>query len=135
MNAVYDFPNLQNIVFEDLVSKLKTPENDAVKVYPDPKSTALANLYVLKQLGYFKEKTLEKELGNVEKLKGIYPEIDWDLFNIKNESVISRLIENRTFAMAKEQFAKNEEEKKLFDDWAVKMFEKGSVKFKGDVVN
>ena len=49
--------------------------------------------------------------------------------------VISRLIENRTFAMAKEQFAKNEEEKKLFDDWAVKMFEKGSVKFKGDVVN
>lgn len=135
MNAVYDFPNLQNIVFEDLVSKLKTPENDTVKVYPDPKSTALANLYVLKQLGYFKEKTLEKELGNVEKLKGIYPEIDWDLFNIKNESVISRLIENRTFAMAKEQFAKNEEEKKLFDDWAVKMFEKGSVKFKGDVVN
>lgn len=134
MNNVYDFPNLQNRVFEDLISKLKTPENEALRVYPNPKSTALANLYVLKQLGYFKERRLE-ELDNIEKLKGIYPEIDWELFNIKNESVISRLIENRTFIMAKEQFARNEEEKNLFDDWAVKMFEKGSVIFKGDVVN
>lgn len=135
MNDVYHFPNLQNRVFEDLISKLKTPESEALRVYPDPKSTALANLYVLKQLGYFKERRLEEELDDIEELKGIHPEIDWDLFNIKDEAVISRLIENRSFIKAKEQFAKSEEDKKLFDDWALKMFEKGRVIFRSDVVN
>lgn len=135
MEDIYNFPKMQDRVFRELISELKIPENETIKVYPDPKSESLAKLYVLKQLGYFKEKILEKELGDVENLKGIYPEIDWDIFNIKDEMVIGRLVENRSFLNAKKQFAKNEEEKNLFDEWAVKKFENESVIFKSDVAN
>lgn len=121
LRNVYKFNKAKDPIFNFLITTIKKEKNEAVEVFPDPVKNAVADLFNLLQEGYFNFDEIAKEDID-EEIQGKFPEVDWVLFNDKDDDTITRLLENRTFSEAKEAFSKSKDDEKLFDNWAIKQF-------------
>lgn len=124
---VNDFITLKDDVFQNLVDKVNKDITKGVKFYPDPLEVAITDIFALVQLNYFSlESISEAEID--EKIKGKFPEVDWMMFNVRNDITIENLLKNHDFYQARESFSKNDHDKEMFNSWAISQFETGKAK-------
>lgn len=124
---VYDFSSIKDLVLENLVEKINMEFTKGVEAFPNPIKIAISNLFNLAQHGYFSfEEILNLDINS--KLKGQFPEIDWFLFDKRDDNTIAKLMKNRSFSQIKKHFIKNDNDLKALNKWAVKQFEENNVR-------
>ena len=65
-----------------------------------------------------------------ENIRGLYPEVDWTWYDDRSDEVIHRLLEHRTPINIKTHFSKNEEDKKLIDEYIIRTLNEEKITFK-----
>jgi len=126
-NNINSFDDLKEMIFKKLILDVEFEENSNFESYPSKRNQAIAYLFQLVEIGYFEKKQIY-EAGIDERLEGFFPEVDWVLLDKRDNNTISGLIENRDFSSAKSQFCKNDNDKELFDRWAIRQMESGEIK-------
>ncbi|SPC40077.1 hypothetical protein [Latilactobacillus fuchuensis] len=124
---IYSFKSRKELVLNNLTANI-TADRGAIQSYPDPRLTAISELFSLVQNKYF---TLEqvKEHFDLETMRGEFPEVDWVFLEDRSDEVISRLLEDRSPKNVKKYFCKTKRDKKLIDTWILEQVEKENVKF------
>lgn len=122
-NEIYSFESLKPKILNHF-SKIMNEADNGVIFYPDPKRRVVGQAYDLIKTGFITRSDLVAE-GIFDQLKGYYADIDWELFGDRSAKTISELVKNYSFSDAKERYAKNVEEKELFDSGAVEQFVNG----------
>lgn len=122
-NEIYSFESLKPKILNHF-SKIMNEADNGVIFYPDPKRRVVGQAYDLIKTGFITRSDLVAE-GIFDQLKGYYADIDWELFGDRSAKTISELVKSYSFSDAKERYAKNVEEKELFDSWAVEQFVNG----------
>ena len=128
LSKVYDFPNLQNKIYQYLIERINKSYEDGIKTFPDPREQSVGVLYDLSIEGYFSEFEILKDIK--ENIRGLYPEVDWTWYNDRSDKVIHRLLERRTPINIKTYVSKNEEDNKLIDEYILKALEEDKLIFK-----
>ena len=101
---VYDFPKIQNQIYQYLIKRINENQEDGVKSFPNPREKSVVDLYTLSSEGYFSDFDILKDI-KVD-IRGLYPEIDWTWYRDRSENVIHRLLEYRTPNNIKSNFQK-----------------------------
>lgn len=123
---VNDFISMKNIIFRKLIGKINSSSDNSIKIFPDPTKTAISDLFNLALKEYFSfEEILETRID--DKLKGQFPEVDWFLFDKRDDGTIEKLMKNRSFSQIKKYFIKNEKDLNLLNEWALKQFQENNV--------
>ena len=124
---VYDFPKIQNQIYQYLIKRINENQEDGVKSFPNPREKSVVDLYTLSSEGYFSDFDILKDI-KVD-IRGLYPEIDWTWYRDRSENVIHRLLEYRTPNNIKSNFSKNEEDNKLIDEYIIKSLDEEKIMF------
>ncbi|EPH93303.1 hypothetical protein D922_01844 [Enterococcus faecalis 06-MB-DW-09] len=126
---VYQFKNKRKYILQSIKITLEQKDNLTIQVFPNPKETAISNLYSLIQKKYF---TIDqvKSVLNFESIKGIFPEVDWTLFKAYDDNTIEKLLKHRTFKEVREVFGKSKKERQILDSWIIKQAISEKVTFK-----
>lgn len=124
---VYDFPKIQNQIYQYLIKRINENQEDGVKSFPNPREKSVEDLYTLSSEGYFSDFDILKDI-KVD-IRGLYPEIDWTWYRDRSENVIHRLLEYRTPNNIKSNFSKNEEDNKLIDEYIIKSLDEEKIMF------
>lgn len=127
-SKVYDFPKLQNKIYQYLIKRINEGHEDGIITVPDPRAQSVGDLYNLSIKGYFSEFDILKDIK--ENVRGLYPEVDWTWYDDRSDEVIRRLLEHRTPSNIKTLFSKNEEDNKLIDEYILKAVEEDKLIFK-----
>ncbi|CUX28450.1 SIR2 family protein [Clostridium sp. C105KSO13] len=129
LDGVYKFDSKRELILSSEIAKVNEKENSAVRSYPDPKKTTIADLYTFIQQGYFKLEEVKEKL-DLDSIKGVFPEVDWTLFNDYSDNTILKLLHSRSFSDAREFFGKTDEEAKRFDEWLLEQALNDKIRFK-----
>lgn len=127
-SKVYDFPKLQNKIYQHLIKRINEGHEDGIITIPDPREQSVGNLYNLSREGYFSEFDILKDIK--ENIRGLYPEVDWTWYDDRSDEVIHRLLEYRTPINIKTYFSKNEEDNKLIDEYIIRTLNEEKITFK-----
>lgn len=127
-SKVYDFPKLQNKIYQHLIKRINEGHEDGIVTIPDPREQSVGNLYNLSREGYFSEFDILKDIK--ENIRGLYPEVDWTWYDDRSDEVIHRLLEYRTPINIKTYFSKNEEDNKLIDEYIIRTLNEEKITFK-----
>ncbi|MFM9319024.1 SIR2 family protein [Streptococcus sp. ST16] len=127
-SKVYDFPKLQNKIYQYLIKRINEGHEDGIITVPDPRAQSVGDLYNPSIKGYFSEFDILKDIK--ENVRGLYPEVDWTWYDDRSDEVIRRLLEHRTPSNIKTLFSKNEEDNKLIDEYILKAVEEDKLIFK-----
>ena len=125
---VYGFPKLQNKIYQHLINRINEGHEDGIITIPDPRKQSVGNLYNLSREGYFSKFDILKDIK--ENIRGLYPEVDWTWYDDRSDEVIHRLLEHRTPSNIKTHFSKNEEDKKLIDEYIIRTLNEEKITFK-----
>ena len=125
---VYGFPKLQNKIYQHLINRINEGHEDGIITIPDPRKQSVGNLYNLSREGYFSKFDILKDIK--ENIRGLYPEVDWTWYDDRSDEVIHRLLEHRTPINIKTHFSKNEEDKKLIDEYIIRTLNEEKITFK-----
>lgn len=128
LSKVYDFPKLQNKIYQHLIKRINEGHEDGIITIPNPREQSVGDLYNLSVKGYFSELDILKDIK--ENVRGFYPEVDWTWYDDRSDDVIRRLLEHRTPIIIKTLFSKNEEDNKLIDEYILKAVEEDKLIFK-----
>lgn len=128
LSKVYDFPKLQNKIYQHLIKRINEGHEDGIITIPDPREQSVGDLYNLSIKGYFSEFDILKDIK--ENVRGLYPEVDWTWYDDRSDEVIRRLLEHRTPINIKTYVSKNEEDNKLIDEYILKALEEDKLIFK-----
>ena len=128
LSKVYGFPKLQNKIYQHLIKRINEGHEDGIITIPDPRKQSVGNLYNLSREGYFSEFDILKDIK--ENIRGLYPEVDWTWYDDRSDEVIHRLLEHRTPSNIKTHFSKNEEDKKLIDEYIIRTLNEEKITFK-----
>lgn len=115
---IYAFTALKSQILIHF-SEVLNHDNKGIKYFPDPKRTVTSQAYSLLDMNYITKSDLI-EHGCYELMEGYFSDIDWLLFNNYKDETIKNLVKNFSFEEAKEKFAKDNKQKQLFDNWALK---------------
>lgn len=126
LHNVNEFRTKKDSIIQMEVATISETEGQ-IKYSPDPRKRAISNLFTFIQNDYFTLDEVKKYL-DIEKMKGVFPEVDWVLFQDYSDEMIARLVENRTFKNTREFFGKSEKEKLLIDEWLIRQVTDGKVK-------
>ena len=124
---VYDFPKIQNQIYQYLIKIINENQEDGVMSFPNPREKSVVDLYTLSSEGYFSDFDILKDI-KVD-IRGLYPEIDWTWYRDRSDNVIHRLLEHRTPNNIKSNFSKNEEDNKLIDEYIIKSLDEEKIMF------
>lgn len=124
---IYSFSSLKPEILKYFSSVLNQ-DNKGMKYYPDPKRKVTGEAYSLLKSKYVSKDDLINN-NCYYLMEGYYSDIDWLLFNNHEDETIYNLIKSSSFEEAKKTFAKTDEQKQLFDDWAIKQVNASKVKF------
>ena len=127
-SKVYDFPKLQNKIYQHLIKRINEGHEDGIITIPDPREQSVGDLYNLSREGYFSEFDILKDIK--ENIRGLYPEVDWTWYDDRSDEVIHRLLEYRTPINIKTYFSKNEEDNKLIDEYIIRTLNEEKITFK-----
>lgn len=125
MFKIYEF---SDIVCKKVVCNLKnsilTASTDqAVNTYPDPIESALieiANLYLLDKVNL---EMLSYLIQDKERYIGILPELDWNIFKIKNEEVLLNIFKvYKNYDQITQLFINEEGDKEIIDNFILENF-------------
>lgn len=122
---VYDFSKLQHKIYQYLIERINKSYEDGIKTFPDPREQSVGDLYNLSIEGYFSEFEILKDIK--ENIRGLYPEVDWTWYNDRSDEVIHRLLERRTPINIKTYVSKNEEDKKLIDEYIIRTLDEEKI--------
>lgn len=128
LSKVYDFPKLQNKIYQHLIKRINEGHEDGIITIPNPREQSVGDLYNLSVKGYFSELDILKDIK--ENVRGFYPEVDWTWYDDRSDDVIRRLLEHRTPIIIKTLFSENEEDNKLIDEYILKAVEEDKLIFK-----
>ena len=128
LSKVYEFPKLQHKIYQHLIKRINEGHEDGIITFPDPRAQSVGDLYNLSIKGYFSEFEILKDIK--EKIRGLYPEVDWTWYGDRSDEVIRRLLEHRTPSNIKTLFSKNEEDNKLIDDYIIRTLDEEKITFK-----
>ena len=128
LSKVYDFPKLQNKVYQYLIKRVNESYEEGVETSSDLRKQSVADLYNLSREGYFSEFDILKDIK--ENISGVYPEVDWAWYGDRSDEVIRRLLEHRTPNNIKNYVSKNEEDNKLIDDYIIRTLDEEKITFK-----
>ena len=128
LSKVYDFPKLQNKIYQHLIKRINEGHEDGIITIPNPREQSVGDLYNLSVKGYFSELDILKDIK--ENVRGFYPEVDWTWYDDRSDDVIRRLLEHRTPTIIKTLFSENEEDNKLIDEYILKAVEEDKLIFK-----
>ncbi|MCO7176981.1 SIR2 family protein [Sporolactobacillus kofuensis] len=129
LNEVYGFVSKKEYILNSEIAIVNADENPGMRRYPDPKKAAISDLYSFIQQGYFKLEEVKEKL-NLDSIKGVFPEVDWTLFNDYSDNTISKFLQNRSFSNARKFFGKTKEESKRFDAWLLEQALNDNIRFK-----
>ncbi|WP_203262150.1 SIR2 family protein [Streptococcus uberis] len=125
VSEVFEFKNLQDIIYKNLTESIMSKEMTSIRSFPSSKNIAISEFYNLYRKDYFGNIVLTEQFLN--QIGGIYPQVDWVILKKRDKFTVDGLVKNSNFKIAKEVFAKNDEDKKVFDNWAIQMFDNGEV--------
>ena len=128
ISKVYGFPKLQNKIYQHLIKRINEGHEDGIITIPDPRKQSVGSLYNLSREGYFSKSDILKDIK--ENIRGLYPEVDWTWYDDRSDEVIHRLLEHRTPINIKTHFSKNEEDKKLIDEYIIRTLNEEKITFK-----
>ena len=128
LSKVYEFPKLQHKIYQHLIKIINEGHEYGIITFPDPRAQSVGDLYNLSIKGYFSEFEILKDIK--EKIRGLYPEVDWTWYGDRSDEVIRRLLEHRTPSNIKTLFSKNEEDNKLIDDYIIRTLDEEKITFK-----
>lgn len=126
---IYLFKNKKNLILQHEISTIEKIENPAFQLFPNPKKVAISNLYTLIQKKYFTIDQIKSVL-DITKIKDIFPEIDWTLFNVHDDETITGLLKYRTFKETREIFGKTRQDLKDLDSWLIRQAMLDKISFK-----
>lgn len=127
--GIGDFTNLKNSVLRKIVREVKNnrEENLNVIIFPDRLERCALDLFLL-----YHNKILSKdEILNMDvkdDLTGKNPFLDWLIYDVREDTVIEKVLEYNTFEVCKEFLGTDSEAKKKINNWAIKQFEQEKVK-------
>lgn len=128
LSKVYAFPKLQNKVYQYLIKRVNESYEEGVETSSDLRKQSVADLYNLSREGYFSDFDILKDIK--ENIRGVYPEVDWTWYGDRSDEVIRCLLEHRTPSNIKTHFSKNEEDKKLIDEYIIRTLNEEKITFK-----
>ena len=128
LSKVYAFPKLQNKVYQYLIKRVNESYEEGVETSSDLRKQSVADLYNLSREGYFSDFDILKDIK--ENIRGVYPEVDWTWYGDRSDEVIRSLLEHRTPSNIKTHFSKNEEDKKLIDEYIIRTLNEEKITFK-----
>lgn len=124
---IIDFNTNKKVVFDKLIQTITTPPAEGFQTYPDPLKQAVSDIFNLAQHGYFSfNEILESKID--KNIIGQFPEIDWILFNKKDDKTISGMVQNHTYSELKKYFIRSNEDLKILNNWIIKQFKNGNLK-------
>lgn len=129
LSGIYKFKSKKDYILRYELDIINEKEVEGYKIFPNPKEVAISELFNLAQNKYYTLRDV-KEALNVNIAKGIFPEVDWVLFNIHDDDTIYNLLKNRTFKEIKEIFAKSKKEEYVLNNWLIKQALDDKVDFK-----
>ena len=129
LGDIHLFKSKKERILHYEISIIEEKENPGMKLFPDPKKTAIANLFTLIQKGYFTKDQLKNAL-DLSAIEGVFPEVDWTLFNIHEDKTIYDLLKYRTYKEIRETFAKTKKEEKILDSWLINQAMADRINFK-----
>lgn len=128
MDHIYNFPNLQDLIYNDLVQRINQDNNNVARSYPDMTAMNLSKLYNLSKEGYFNEKSILTDITS--NIRGIFPEVDWKWFRDRGDETIERFLKRRTVSNIKKYFAENDEDLKIIDEYIIKKYSEETERIK-----
>ncbi|GAB2026980.1 SIR2 family protein [Lactovum odontotermitis] len=128
LNGIYEFRKKHQLFIEHWKNAIVSPTDPNIITYPDPKKSAIRDVYRAQKAGYFTSQELDEAIG-YSNMKGFIPEIDWLLFDIHTSEIAEKLLEKFTYQRARELFGKTDEELKIWDSWLSNQVKNGNVRF------
>lgn len=125
-SGVYDFDDKKKYILKKEITVI---QQKSIGVFPDPRESAIANIYNLIQQKYFKLSDVKNSL-DLDLIKGCFPEIDWTIFNIYSDKNIGLLVAKYNFKDAKKIFAKNKSQKSRFNQWLLNQANSDNIQLK-----
>lgn len=120
---IYDFDNLKQSLFNNLILKANEKQSDNIRTFPDPQEIALSNLYNLYIKDYYTKNEI-KESIDINKCKGILAEFDWLILDNYDIDILTNLVERRNLENTKKYFIKNGKQQEVLDEWKNKEIQK-----------
>ncbi|WP_317286436.1 SIR2 family protein [Leuconostoc mesenteroides] len=116
--------------FKVLDQEVKKINDKPTGIYtePDPRKNAISDIYAMIQQNYF---TLDevKEKLDFESIRGVFPEVDWTIFDDYSDQTITNFMKSRNFSNVQKYFGDTDEKRKRLNEWVLKQALDDNIRF------
>ncbi|ORI85746.1 nicotinate-nucleotide adenylyltransferase, partial [Leuconostoc lactis] len=121
------FPAHKFKVLDQEVKKINDKPNGIYRE-PDPRKNAISDIYAMIQQNYF---TLDevKEKLDFESIRGVFPEVDWTIFDDYSDQTITNFMKSRNFSNVQKYFGDTDEKRKRLNEWVLKQALDDNIRF------
>lgn len=121
------FPAHKFKILEQEVKKINDKPN-GIYTEPDPRKDAISDIYAMIQQNYF---TLEevKEKLDFESIRGVFPEVDWTIFDDYSDQTIKNFMKSRNFSNVQKYFGDTDKKRNRLNEWVIKQALDDNIRF------